>query len=145
MKRSITRYLLTLAIAVFTPALAAAEIVVVDPYARFMPGSMAGAAFMVIENTGSDDDRLIGVASDIAALTELHTHEMTAEGVMQMRAVSEGIAVPAQGSHALARGEDHVMLMGLSARPAQGSTVLVTLTFEHAGEIVVEIPVDNQR
>ncbi len=126
------------------PALAG-DITVSDPYARFMPGGMAGAAFMVIENVGAEDDRLVDAAGTISKKVELHTHKAGSDGTMQMMHVPEGFVIPAGGSHALARGGDHVMFMGLTERPAEGDTVSVTLTFEKAGEIVVEIPVDNAR
>lgn len=123
-----------------------ADIEVVDAYARAAsPTAKAGAAFMVIRNTGSEDDRLIAAASDIAARVELHTHKDMGEGVMKMMHVEEGFAVPAGDMHALARGGDHVMFMGLTRPMAQGDTVTVTLTFEKAGEVVVDIPVDLER
>lgn len=127
------------------PARAADTITVRETYARFMPGAMAGAAFMVIENHGTEDDRLVDAASDIAQKVELHTHKAGADGVMQMLHVPEGFVIPAGGEHGLQRGGDHVMFMGLNERPAEGTSVPVTLTFEKAGEIVVEIPVDNSR
>ncbi len=123
-----------------------ADIEVVDAYARAAsPTAKAGAAFMVIRNTGSEDDRLIAAASDIAARVELHTHKDMGEGVMKMMHVEEGFAVPAGDMHALARGGDHVMFMGLTRPMAQGDTVTVTLTLEKAGEVVVDIPVDLER
>ncbi|WP_417210790.1 copper chaperone PCu(A)C [Antarctobacter sp.] len=132
------------ALSLATPALA--EIVVKDPYARSSgPTAKAGAAFMVIENTGPEDDRLIAVASEIAVRVELHTHKDMGEGVMRMMEVKEGIVVPAGGVHMLQRGGDHVMFMGLTGPMEQGNTVTVTLTFEKAGEMVVEIPVDLER
>ena len=62
-----------------------------------------------------------------------------------MPEVPEGFAIPAAGEHALARGGDHVMFMGLKDPLVQGETVSVTLVFEQAGEMVVEIPVDLER
>ena len=85
------------------------------------------------------------MASDIAERVELHTHKAGSDGVMQMLHVPEGFEIPAGGSHALARGGDHVMFMGLTERPAEGAVVSVVLTFERAGEMTVEIPVDNAR
>ena len=48
-------------------------------------------------------------------------------------------------AHALARGGDHVMFMGLNAPFEQGNMLNVTLVFEKAGEIEVQIPVDLER
>jgi copper(I)-binding protein len=99
----------------------------------------------VIHNTGAEDDRLIAAASDAAQRVELHTHSEDAQGVMRMREVVEGFAVPAGGTHALERGADHVMFMGMTRTLAEGDVVAVTLTFEKAGAIAVDLPVDNSR
>ena len=91
------------------------------------------------------NDRLIGVKSDVAGRVELHTHKVDENGVAQMIHVEEGFAIPAGEAHLLKRGGDHVMFMGLNAPFEQGSSVPVTLIFEQAGEVVVEIPVDLER
>lgn len=127
------------------PALADGTITVSDAYARFMPGSMAGAAFMTIENTGDSDDRLVDAAAAIAEKVELHTHAHGSDGTMQMVHVPEGFPIPAHGTHVLERGADHVMFMGLKEMPADGATVHLTLTFEKAGAIELDLPVDNAR
>lgn len=134
------------AVLVAVPAFASDAISIVDPYARVSAMmSKSGAAFMVIENHADADDRLVAAASDVAEKVELHTHVEDANGVMQMIEVEEGFAVPAHGSHALARGGDHVMFLGLTRELSHGDTVTVTLTFEKAGDVVVEIPVDLER
>ena len=134
-----------LVLAVALPAQAQDGVHIDDPYARFMPGSKAGAAFLVIENDQMDDDRLIGASSPAAAKVELHTHRQTADGMMQMIHVTEGLVVPGNGTLVLERGGNHLMFMGLTELPAEGSTVPVTLVFERAGEVTVEVPVDNKR
>ena len=121
-------------------------IAVTDAYARAStPMSVSGAAFMVIENHGATDDRLIAVRSNIADRVELHTHISDANGVMKMVEVEEGFPVAAGQSHALARGGDHVMLLGLKESLTEGKQFPLTLVFEHAGEITVDVPVDLTR
>ncbi|WP_375175447.1 copper chaperone PCu(A)C [Pseudooceanicola sp.] len=123
-----------------------AEIMIHDAYARSSgPTAMAGAAFMEIKNTGDEDDRLIAARADVAKRVELHTHIEGADGVMKMREVDGGIVVAAGESHLLQRGGDHVMFMGLTTTFEQGMTIPVTLVFEKAGEITVEVPVDLER
>jgi copper(I)-binding protein len=122
-----------------------ADITVSDAYARAStPMAKSGAAFMTITNTG-EADRLIGVESDAADRVELHTHISDANGVMKMTHVEEGFEIPAQSTHLLERGGDHVMFMGLTAPFEEGKTVHVTLTFEKAGPVEVDIPVDLAR
>lgn len=126
------------------PALAGdPSIMIHDAYARSGPKS--GAAFFEIMNHGDQDDTLVAATSDVAPRVELHTHIENADGVMQMREIDGGIPVPAGSMHALKRGGDHVMFMGLSEPFAQGSEITVTLTFEKAGDITMQIPVDNER
>lgn len=137
--------LAALACALAIPAFAQDGVQIDGAYARFMPGGQTGAAFMTIENHATEDERLIGVASDVAEKVELHSHRMSADGTMQMLHLKEGIVIPAGTTHELARGGDHVMFMGLKREVKEGDTLTVTLTFEHAGEVTVDIPVDNAK
>jgi Uncharacterized protein conserved in bacteria len=75
---------------------------------------------------------------------ELHTHIVDGD-VMRMVHVEEGFALPAGGEVLLERGGKHLMFMGLDAQLQTGETVSATLVFEQAGEITVDIPVDNDR
>lgn len=121
-------------------------IMVGDAYARTsMKGAKSGAAFMHIMNQTGEDDRLVSAQSDIAKRVELHTHVDQGGGVMKMMEVEEGFPIPAGETYMLQRGGDHVMFMGLMQDMVQGASVSVTLTFEKAGDVVVDIPVDLER
>lgn len=124
----------------------AADIMVMDPYARSAsPTAMTGAAFMMIHNEGQTDDRLIGVASPAAKRVELHTHMEDANGIMKMVHVEEGFSLPAGGAIMMERGGNHVMFMGLNDPFEQGEMIPLTLIFETAGEMEIEVPVDLER
>lgn len=122
-----------------------APVSVNDAYARAGGIGKSGAVFLMIDNTGPEDDRLIAARADVAARIELHTHKDMGDGVMKMMEVEEGFPIPAGGSHALARGGDHVMLMGLTRDLADGDTFPLTLVFEKSGEVVIDVLVDNAR
>lgn len=127
------------------PAMAQ-EIHILDTYARSAsPTARTGAAFMLIENIGDADDRLIGAASPAAKMVQLHTHREDAQGVMQMVHVEEGFDLPAGETLVLQRGGHHVMFMGLTEPFEQGKTIPLTLSFEKSGDITLEIPVDLTR
>lgn len=130
--------------ATLTAAFAGEGIEVHDAYAR-SSNPKAGAAFMMIHNHGETDDRLIGAASDVAKLVQLHTHVEDENGVMKMMHVKEGFDLPAGGMVALKRGGHHVMFMGLNAPFEQGETVPVTLTFEKAGDVSLDVVIDLER
>ena len=124
----------------------AAGIEVQDAYARSASNmATTGAAFMVISNAGGAADRLIGVSSDAAEKVELHTHKEDANGVMRMIHVEEGFELPQDGEIVMARGGHHVMFMGLKEPMAQGDMIDLTLTFEQAGDVMVQVPVDLER
>lgn len=124
----------------------AGDIEVHDPYARASSMmSSSGAAFMMIHNHGAQDDHLVSAASDIAEKVELHTHKEDETGVMRMIHVEEGFDLPAGGEIAMVRGGHHVMFLGLKQELKQGDIIPVTLTFEKAGDVVVEVPVDLER
>jgi len=136
----------TAAMLISTVAFAGDTITIHNPYARSSTAkSTSGAAFMVLKNSGAEDDRLISVRARVAKKSELHTHMEAANGVMRMMQIDGGIAIPAGDEHRLMRGGDHVMLMGLNRALVQGEVISLTLTFERAGEIIVEVPVDHAR
>lgn len=121
-------------------------VMVKDAYMRSSgPTAKTGAAFMMIMNATDQDDRLVGATSDIAKRVETHTHIKGEGGVMMMREVEGGFPVPAGGHHMLMRGGDHLMFMGLTRALVDGEKISVTLHFEKAGDMIVEIPVDQTR
>jgi copper(I)-binding protein len=119
----------------------AGKLKIAHPWARItVPGQQAGGAFFSVQNTGAAD-RLLGASSPAAARVELHT--MAMEGnVMKMREVDvielpAGKTVDLQPSTA-----QHVMLSGLKAPLKLGDKVPLTLRFEKAGEVKVELKVE---
>jgi copper(I)-binding protein len=69
-------------------------------------------------------------------------HEMKMEGsVMRMREHEGGLEIAPGATVTLAPGSLHLMMMGLKAPFKQGEKVPVTLTFEKAGKIDVELVV----
>ena len=77
-------------------------------------------------------------------MVQIHTTEMV-DDVAKMVHLEDGLVIPAGESHALERGGDHIMFMGLKAPFKADGEVPVTLVFEKAGEIELVIPVDLDR
>ena len=131
---------------VLCSSLSAGQIMISDAYARSSgPLAKAGAAYMRIMNHSDESDRLIGVQSDIAKKTELHTHLKDDNGVMRMVHIDEGIKIGPMKEHSLVRGGQHIMFMGLKEPFETGKIISVILLFEKAGEIGIEIVVDQDR
>lgn len=112
------------------------------PWARATPpGANVAGGFMEITNTGDAPDRLFGGSSAMAERVEIHSMDM-ADGVMRMRPLADGLEIPSGESVSLAPGGLHIMLIGLTAPLAEGDSVPVTLMFEHAGSVDIELSVD---
>lgn len=110
------------------------------PWSRAtVAGIPNGVAYFVLENNGDTDDRLLSASSPVADKAELHTHIRDGE-VVRMRHVDD-ISVPAGQSVALEPGGLHVMLMGLKEPLQQGNKFPLTLEFEQAGSVTVDVMV----
>ena len=107
-------------------------------------GQSATGAFMTI--TARENTRLVGVASPVAGVAEVHEMKMD-NGVMKMRAVEGGLALPAGKAVELKPGGHHVMLMDLKAALPKGSTVPVTLLLKDAkgaeSRVELQLPVST--
>ncbi len=103
------------------------------------PGQAVGGGFMHIVNAGKED-RLLSGSTPVAAEVQLHNMTMQ-DGVMRMRQLTGGIAVPAKGALDLKPGSFHIMFMGLKQPLKQGDSFPVTLTFQRAGNVTVQLSV----
>ena len=92
-------------------------------------GQKATGAFMKI--TAKEGGTLVGVATPVAGVAEVHEMKMDGD-VMRMRALPNGLALPAGKTVALTPGGYHVMLMDLKATLPKDSTIPLTLTFKDA-------------
>ena len=116
------------------------SLTVTDAFARETIGlGKTGAAFLTVSNAGSEDDTLLAGATPAAGKVELHTHEKDGE-IMRMRKV-EAFPVPAQSDLKLQPGGNHIMLFDLAAPLAKGESFPLTLSFEKAGDITIDVSV----
>lgn len=114
-------------------------------YTRAMlSGQPVGGGFLTIVNAGTADDRLIAADSPVAG--EVQLHEMAMENnVMKMRALKNGIPVPAGKTVELKPGGLHLMFMQVKTPFKDGDKVAVTLKFEKAGTVSLMLPVEPAR
>ena len=119
------------------------DIKISNPWARPSPKmATSGAAYMVIENKGGEDDTLIGAESDVSNDTEIHEMVVDENNVMHMKPVEgQRLTIPAKGKVELKPGGYHIMLINLKHQLKEGEIVHLTLQFEKSGEMKVEAPV----
>jgi copper(I)-binding protein len=112
------------------------------PWTRATPGTaQAGGGFVTITNKGAAPDRLVAARSGVSDRVEIH--EMKMDGnVMRMRELENGLEIPAGATVMLKPGGFHIMFMGLKAPFAKDTKVPLTLVFEKAGSLDVELAVE---
>jgi periplasmic copper chaperone A len=103
-------------------------------------GAKVAAGYLTIRNDGEEPDRLVGARAEFAGKTEIHLMNMV-DGVMQMRPVSVGLAIPSKGTVTLEPNGYHLMFMELAQPLAEGETVSGALSFERAGDVPVSFEV----
>ncbi|NDH60174.1 MAG: copper chaperone PCu(A)C [Alphaproteobacteria bacterium] len=110
-----------------------------QPWTRATPATAQSAGgFLTVTNKGTTPDRLIAAQSSVSAKVEVH--EMRMDGnVMKMRELEKGLEIAPGATVMLKPGSYHIMFMGLKAPIAKDSMVPVTLVFEKAGSIEVEL------
>jgi len=92
------------------------------------------AGYMTIINRGRTSDRLIAAESPSARAVEIHTHERV-DGMVRMRQVAGGVAIPAGGRVTFAPGGLHLMVYDPVKPIADGDLFEIFLTFERAGRV----------
>jgi copper(I)-binding protein len=119
------------------------ELQIEHPWSREMPPSApSAAAYFVVHNQGAAADRLLGVQTPVAGTAELH-QVVHADGVMKMQRV-QNVEIPASGAAKFAPMGYHVMLFNLKQSLRDGERFPLTLTFEKAGAVEVEVAVQKE-
>ena len=115
------------------------------PYATpSIPGTTNGAAYFAqLENKGDVADKLVKASTPAAGRVEIHTMSVDAQGVMRMREI-DGIALEPKAVLRLRPGAGlHLMLIGLKTPLKEGTSFPMTLEFEKAGRVEVEVKVET--
>ena len=117
------------------------DIVVMHPWSRAVPvAGMNAAGYMKIMNKGDKAVTLTQFVSSASAKTSLH--ETVKKGDMaSMRALPEGITIPAKGNISLQPGGLHLMLLKIKAPLVEGDEIPVTLKFDSGIELAAKLMV----
>ncbi len=117
------------------------SIEITTPWTRATPPSArTGGGFMTITNKGTVADRLVSARSN--ASDKVEVHEMQMDGnVMRMRELAKGLEIPPGATVMLKPGSYHIMFMELKAPLAKDAKVPLTLVFEKAGSIDIQLDV----
>ncbi len=100
------------------------------------------AAYLTLKNGGAEDT-LVSASISEANMVEIHETAAAASGMMEMRPLTQGIKVPANGSVELKPGSYHVMVMGLKQDLKIGANVKLKLTFKSGKTLELTAPVQE--
>ena len=108
------------------------------------PGSAGSnsAAYLILQNPLDSPDALVSASSDSADSVEIHMSSMDANSTMMMRPAGP-VELPAQSAVELKPGGLHIMLVGLKNDLNTGGTITLTLHFEKADPLTLEIPIQE--
>lgn len=110
------------------------------PWARATAvGARTGAAYLTIVNHSSSADRLIRASTPLAEKVQFH-QENDDNGIMRMREMA-AVAIGPGTSVTLNPGGTHIMIAGLKQQLREGQTLPLTLEFEKAGKIELQVPI----
>ncbi len=119
----------------------AGELQIAHPWSRALPpNAVTGAAYFVVHNQGKSEDRLVGAQTPRATKAEIHTMLQLGE-VMKMQKL-DSVGIPAGGDAKFAPGGNHLMLFGLQKPLVAGERFPLTLEFEKAGKVEVEVVIE---
>ena len=117
------------------------DLLIVHPWAReTLVAGQAAAVYLSLINEGAGDERLVSASTPVAATAKLHRTVM--EDVVARMIEVDAVDVPAGGGAVLEPGGTHLMLTGLVAPLQEGERIPLTLVFERAGPLQVEVIVE---
>ena len=105
-------------------------------------GATVAVGYLTIVNMGKTDDRLVAATSDISATAQIHETKME-NGVMEMRELPDGLAIPAGATVTFKPGGYHIMFINLKRAVKPGDAIHAELEFAKAGKIAVTFPAAN--
>ncbi len=104
------------------------------------PGTPMGVGYMAITNNGTSDITFTGARTQRAKGVSIHESRMT-DGVMSMRPLEQGLTIPAGGTVEFKPHGYHLMLEKLKGPLKEGERIPLTVSFDGAEDMDVELNV----
>ena len=119
------------------------HITIIDPNIYITtPTAPVASAYMTIRNNSNRDERLVAIILHYAEKSELHSMSVN-DGVMIMRPIDGGIIISKGETIALKSGGNHAMFMKITKPLKQGESAPITLKFDNASPITIDVPIKN--
>ena len=115
-------------------------ITVENAWSRAARSGSTAAVYLTITDSGAPD-RLVSIATPLAETAEIH-ESFAEKGVMKMRPAGPLLVAPGKPL-TLEPGHYHAMLTGLRRPTSKGDSFPLTLTFEQAPAVTVQVHVES--
>jgi hypothetical protein len=103
-----------------------------------------GAFYMILHNEADEVDRLVSAETAACQTVEIHETVEGANGMMEMRPLTNGLELPAGTDVELKPGGLHIMCIGKTVDFAAGAKISLKLNFEHAEPLTVEAEIREE-
>lgn len=121
----------------------AGHITIDHPWSRpTPPGVPMGVGYMAISNHGDSAVTFTSATTPRAQNVSIHESTMK-DGTMSMRPLKEGLTIPAGETVELKPHGYHLMLEKLKSPLKEGESIPLTLTFEGAPDMDIELNVES--
>ena len=117
----------------------AGTITVTDAVASLMPGGDQAAVYLRVINNTEQDDQLLSAETRAAGSTGI-CDTVTEGDLVRIETRAEGFPVGAGDTLTLTSGGKHIMLWQLDPVLAQRASLALTLRFQRAEPITVDVP-----
>ncbi|MBL8049598.1 MAG: copper chaperone PCu(A)C [Anaerolineales bacterium] len=114
------------------------ELTVNNAWSRPALKSENGAVYFVIENGTYSNEKLLSVSTDVAEDAQIHMTMVNDQSVMSMK-MQEFVEIPSGNEINFKSGGLHIMLANLHQDLLVGDTFTLTLQFENAGEVNIQV------
>jgi len=136
------KQVLSVALLLWMPTLAAAEVTVESAWLR-VPAADSAGAYLVLNNDGDTDVTITSIETDVAAKAECYSIIFLEGTVLKQKMAAP--VVPAHGKLKLSPGGNHLLLQGLNRELNAGDTVLLKLNTSDGKSIKAQAKVRGLR
>jgi copper(I)-binding protein len=117
------------------------RLVISDPWARAVSeASPECGGFFAVTNKGEVADRLVSASSPLAERIEIHAIRVVGADI-KMRPLPDGLRIPAGTALTLKPRGYHLLMLGMKVPLARGASLPVTLVFDNAGSVEIELEI----
>ena len=121
-------------------SMAQAELTIEQGWVRAMPPTQKmTAGYATLTNAGESTVTVAGASSPIAKMSELHT--TVKEGDRRRMVPLDPVTLEPEQQFTFTPGGPHVMLMGVSTMPTEGSEVALCFELADGSEACATVPV----